>query len=204
MNYQRTVKQLFDFLFALVLFVVLSPVWFLVFLLLLIANNGQPIFIQERVGLDQRVFNFFKFKTMNDRKDAQGKLLPDRERLTAVGKLVRSLSLDELPQLVNILKGEMSLIGPRPLPVKYLQRYTEEQLKRHSVKPGISGWAQVNGRNAISWDKKFELDLYYVNNISFMLDVRIFWLTIKKIVLRSDINASEDVTMSEFKGTIKQ
>ena len=141
---------------------------------------------------------------MNDRKDAQGKLLPDRERLTAVGKLVRSLSLDELPQLVNILKGEMSLIGPRPLPVKYLQRYTEEQLKRHSVKPGISGWAQVNGRNAISWDKKFELDLYYVNNISFMLDVRIFWLTIKKIVLRSDINASEDVTMSEFKGTIKQ
>jgi lipopolysaccharide/colanic/teichoic acid biosynthesis glycosyltransferase len=200
----KFIKRLFDLVFAILLMIILAPVIIFLWFALTVSNGGQAFFTQQRVGYRQKVFNFYKFKTMNDDTDDKGKLLPDKDRLTPVGRVIRSLSLDELPQLYNILKSEMSLIGPRPLPVKYLDRYTPNQLRRHDVKPGISGWAQVNGRNAITWDRRFELDLYYVDNISFTLDLKIFWLTIKKILLRSDINASEEVTMTEFKGTIKE
>lgn len=146
------------------------------------------------------MFTLIKFKTMNDKKDSDGKLPPDASRLTNVGRFVRSTSFDEIPQLINVLKGDMSLIGPRPLLVKYLDRYTPEQARRHEVKPGITGWAQVNGRNAISWEEKFELDVWYVDNVSFLLDMKILWLTIKKVIKRADISSQTSATMEEFKG----
>lgn len=188
-------------MFSLIALLVLAPFLLMISIILFISNNGKPFFIHARAGHNARSFKFYKFKTMNDKKDSSGKLLPDKDRLTGFGKVIRSLSLDELPQLVNILKGDMSLIGPRPLPVKYLDRYNEEQKKRHDVKPGITGWAQVNGRNTISWEKKFEYDIYYVENYSFSFDLKILICTIKKVILREGINESADQPMKEFIGT---
>jgi lipopolysaccharide/colanic/teichoic acid biosynthesis glycosyltransferase len=172
-----------------------------VIVLLFIDLRGNPFFSQMRPGMNNKIFKLLKFRTMNNNKDANGTLLPDNLRLTRVGKVIRKLSLDELPQLINVLKGEMSLIGPRPLLVEYLSLYNETQIKRHNVRPGITGWAQVNGRNAISWVHKFELDLYYVNNVSLHLDLKIALLTIKKVIKREGINSSENTTMLKFDGT---
>ena len=160
----------------------------IVTVLLLFANKGNPFFYQNRPGKNTSIFRLYKFKTMNDKKDADGKLLPDAQRITKTGRIIRSLSLDELPQLWNVLKGDMSLVGPRPLLVKYLKHYTPEQARRHEVRPGITGWAQVNGRNAISWEKKFEYDVYYVENLSIALDMKILWLTFLKVLKREGIN----------------
>lgn len=168
--------------------------------MLFISNQGLPFFIHERAGTRGEKFQLYKFRTMNSKRDNFEKLLPDNERLSKFGKIIRSLSLDELPQLINVLKGDMSLIGPRPLLVKYLDRYTPEQAKRHNVKPGITGWAQVNGRNSISWEKKFEYDVYYVENYNFWFDIKILWMTFKKVLIRDGINAKQDKTMEEFKG----
>jgi lipopolysaccharide/colanic/teichoic acid biosynthesis glycosyltransferase len=198
--YQRFVKPLCDKVLALVLLLCLSPIILATMLLLLVANRGSVFFTQERPGLHARLFKVIKFKTMNDRRNAQGELLPDKDRLTTIGRLVRSTSIDELPQIINVLKGDMSFIGPRPLLVKYLPLYSEEQRRRHNVRPGISGWAQVNGRNAISWTKKFELDVWYVDHISFALDLKIFFLTIKKILIRDGISQEGNVTMESFTG----
>ncbi len=198
--YARFLKPLCDFCGALLLLLLLSPIILGTMLLLAIANRGGVFFTQARPGKDERIFKVIKFKTMNDRKDAKGKLLPDAERLTTVGRLVRSTSVDELPQLFNVLKGDMSFIGPRPLLVQYLPLYSAEQRRRHSVRPGISGWAQVNGRNAISWRKKFELDVWYVDHISLMTDIQIFWMTICNILRRKDINQQGQATMEPFNG----
>ena len=179
---------------------VISPLLLLITLVLFFANGGKPFFYQKRPGKDARIFRLYKFKTMNDRKDAEGKLLPDAERLTRVGRLIRSLSLDELPQLWNVLKGDMSLVGPRPLLVRYLPRYNERQARRHEVRPGITGWAQVNGRNAIGWEQKFEYDVYYVYHLSLALDLKILWLTFLKVIRREGINAAPDRPMEEFLG----
>lgn len=166
------------------------------------ANKGAgAFFTQERPGKDGKIFRVVKFKTMTDERDANGKLLPDAQRLTKVGKLVRSTSIDELPQLWNVFKGDMSLIGPRPLMVKYLPRYTPEQARRHEVRPGVTGWAQVNGRNNISWEKKFELDVFYVDNLSLLLDAKILLSTIKKVFFREDISMEGEATTTEFMGT---
>ena len=165
---------------------------------LVIANNGSPLFFQLRPGKNGKLFRIVKFKTMNDKRDKQGNLLPDEIRLTPIGKLVRKLSIDELPQLINVLKGDMSLIGPRPLLPEYLTHYTPEQARRHEVRPGITGWAQVNGRNTLSWEKKFEYDVWYVDNLSFALDVKIFWLTIIKIFKREGISSTTSATMERF------
>jgi len=177
------------------------PVTIFITLILIIQNKGQAFFYQQRPGLDEKTFNLIKFKTMTDQKDIKGDLLPDNERITPVGGWIRKLSLDELPQLLNVLKGDMSLIGPRPLLSKYIPLYSAEQRKRHDVKPGITGWAQVNGRNAIPWKQKFELDLYYVQNISFTLDLKIIWLTIIKILKREGIDQSDARPMQPFDGT---
>lgn len=168
-----------------------------------LSNNGNAIFKQKRPGKNAGIFEITKFKTMNDKKDIHGKLLPDYQRITRFGKIVRTMSLDELPQLFNVLKGEMSLIGPRPLLVKYLERYTPEQARRHEVRPGITGWAQVNGRNAISWEEKFKLDVWYVDNMSLALDLKIIWLTLIKVLKRSDISSNTTITMEEFKGDVE-
>jgi undecaprenyl phosphate N,N'-diacetylbacillosamine 1-phosphate transferase len=199
--YNYFIKPLFDKIFAIILLICLSPLTIPVTIILWFANNGKPFFIQKRPGKNERIFKLIKFKTMNDKKDANGNLLIDSERLTWIGKFARKTSLDEIPQMINVLKGDMSLIGPRPLLVQYLPLYTLEQKKRHLVKPGITGWAQVNGRNAITWDKKFELDSWYVNNISFILDIKIFIKTIKNVVSSSGINQEGEATMSIFKGT---
>lgn len=167
---------------------------------LTVANNGKPFFFQLRPGKDGKIFKIVKFKTMIDKKDSQGNLLPDAARLNNIGNFVRKTSLDELPQLLNVLKGEMSLIGPRPLLPEYLPLYSKTQNRRHEVKPGISGWAQVNGRNAISWEDKFKYDVWYVDNLSFMLDLKIIVLTIKKVLVRKDISSKTSVTMEKFKG----
>ena len=181
-------------------FLILLPVFLLVTILLFFANQGKPFFIQRRPGKNCKVFSIIKFKTMNDRKDASGKLLHDSERLTKVGQFVRKTSLDEIPQLLNVIKGDMSIIGPRPLLTDYVHLYNEFQNQRHNVKPGITGWAQVNGRNAISWDKKFELDVFYVNNISFWLDVKILFLTVKKVLISEGISAENAATIEPFQG----
>jgi undecaprenyl phosphate N,N'-diacetylbacillosamine 1-phosphate transferase len=198
--YKKFVKRLIDFLAALLGLVLLSPIFVLVTMALFFANQGKPFFFQRRPGKNARVFSIVKFKTMNDKKDAQGNLLPDAERLTAVGKFVRKTSLDEIPQLINVLKGDMSLVGPRPLLVQYLELYNDTQKRRHEVQPGITGWAQVNGRNAISWTKKFELDVWYVSNISFLLDLKIMFLTIKKVFVREGIAQEGQATMEYFNG----
>ena len=198
--YKSIVKRLLDSIFALVGLVLLSPVLILVSIILLIANKDSPFFFQRRPGKDEKVFKIVKFKTMNNLKDAKGNLLPDKDRITAVGTFIRKYSLDEIPQLFNVLIGDMSLIGPRPLIIEYLPIYNEEQKQRHNVKPGITGWAQVNGRNAISWKKKFELDVWYVKNISFMLDLKILKLTFIKVLQKKDVNLSEDLTSEYFNG----
>lgn len=198
--YKNYLKRLLDFIAAFFGLLLLSPVFVLVTLGLFFANRGKPFFFQARPGKDERIFKIVKFKTMNDKKDKNGDLLPDVERLTKIGSFVRKTSLDEIPQLINVLKGDMSLIGPRPLRTYYLPLYSEEQRNRHLVRPGITGWAQVNGRNAISWEKKFELDVYYVNNISFGLDLKIFFLTIKKVFIREGISQEGQATVEPFNG----
>ena len=198
--YRHFFKRFFDFFFALIGLIVLSPIFFILWVWLTIANKGAgAFFLQERPGKDEKIFKVIKFKTMNDRRDAKGNLLPDSERLTRIGRFVRSLSLDELPQLINVLKGDMSLIGPRPLLIQYLPLYDEMQRRRHEVRPGMTGWAQVNGRNAISWQQKFEYDVWYVDNLSFSLDVKIISKTIEKVFKREGINSETAVTMEEFK-----
>ena len=200
--YQKYIKRIIDFVFAFAALLILLPVIFLLWLGLTIANKGAGAFItQERPGLHGKIFKIYKFKTMNDASDGSGNLLPDSERLTPVGSFIRKLSLDELPQLWNVLKGDMSLIGPRPLLPQYLPLYSEEQARRHDVRPGITGWAQVNGRNAISWTQKFVLDCYYVDNISFALDVKILFMTIKKVIIREGISQEGNATMEFFDGT---
>jgi lipopolysaccharide/colanic/teichoic acid biosynthesis glycosyltransferase len=198
--YKSLIKPIADSLLALLAFIILSPVFTLVCIFLLIANDGKPFFTQIRPGKNSRLFNIIKFKTMNDRKYNNGELLPDEQRLTKIGKFVRKTSLDELPQLLNVIKGDMSFIGPRPLLPEYLPFYSKEQARRHEVKPGITGWAQVNGRNAISWEKKFEYDLWYVNNQSFALDFQIFVKTFKKVLKSEGIVEGATLTNSKFTG----
>ncbi|EAI6785264.1 undecaprenyl phosphate N,N'-diacetylbacillosamine 1-phosphate transferase [Campylobacter jejuni] len=197
--YEKVFKRIFDFILALVLLVLFSPV-ILITALLLKITQGSVIFTQNRPGLDEKIFKIYKFKTMSDERDEKGELLSDELRLKAFGKIVRSLSLDELLQLFNVLKGDMSFVGPRPLLVEYLSLYNEEQKLRHKVRPGITGWAQVNGRNAISWQKKFELDVYYVKNISFLLDLKIMFLTALKVLKRSGVSKEGQVTTEKFNG----
>lgn len=201
MRVYRYVKSGLDRLAALAGLILTSPILVATSLLLLLANRGTPFFIQRRPGLNGRIFSIVKFKTMNDRRDKTGNLLPDAERLTTVGRIVRKTSLDELPQLLNVLKGDMSLIGPRPLLVEYLPLYTPFQARRHEVLPGITGWAQVNGRNAISWEKKFEYDVWYVDNMSLKTDIRIFLLTVKKVFKSEGISQSGQATAERFVGT---
>ena len=198
--YKIFFKRILDFSVALLGLVVLSPLLLIVTIALYFANEGKPFFFQLRPGLNGEVFKIIKFKTMNDKKDAAGNLLPDGKRLTKVGSFVRKTSLDELPQLVNVITGDMSLIGPRPLLTEYLILYNEVQKRRHELRPGITGWAQVNGRNAISWSQKFEYDVWYVDQLSFMLDIKIIILTIKKVFFRENIAQQGQVTMQAFKG----
>jgi len=194
-------KRLFDVMLALFLLVLLSPLYLAVSFLILLKMGSPILFRQQRPGKDGKVFGIYKFRTMTNEKDLQGELLPDEQRLVGVGKFIRSTSLDELPQIFNVLKGEMSFVGPRPLLIEYLPLYNKRQSKRHDVKPGITGWAQVNGRNAISWETKFEYDVWYVEKQSFWLDVKILWLTFLKVVKRSDINSDSNVTMEKFEGS---
>ena len=198
--YRKYLKRLFDFVFATIAFLLLSPLFIVIVLLLFIFNGGSVFFKQARPGYNGEVFTLIKFKTMNDKKDANGILLPDRDRLTALGKFIRRTSLDELPQLLNVIAGHMSLIGPRPLLVEYLPLYNLEERRRHDVRPGITGWAQVNGRNAISWKQKFAYDLYYVDHLNFSLDLKILCLTFAKVFKSEGVNASDTVTMEKFKG----
>lgn len=198
--YTQVLKPMGDFCFAAVVLLLLSPVLVFIAVFLTVSNQGSPFFIQKRPGKNQRIFKIIKFKTMNDVCDASGKLLPDAKRLTLVGKFVRKFSLDEIPQFLNVLKGDMSLIGPRPLLPNYLHLYSDFQNQRHLVKPGITGWAQVNGRNAISWDQKFEYDIWYVTNISFSLDLKIFYKTIGKVLKSEGINAANAATIEPFNG----
>ena len=193
------IKPLGDFFIALFLLIILSPIILLTAILLFLANNGKVFFFQQRPGLNSKPFKIVKFKTMRDAFDQGGISLPDQLRITKVGGIIRSASLDELLQLINVLKGDMSLVGPRPLLMQYLPRYSPEQAKRHNVKPGITGWAQVNGRNAISWDQKFKLDVEYVEKQSFALDIKILCMTFLNVIQRKGINADGHVTMEEFK-----
>lgn len=199
--YKHFFKRLIDFLIVLTALLVIWPFLLIIYIWLTIANKGAgAIFYQERPGLHGKIFKVMKFKSMTDERDAEGNLLPDADRLTAVGKFVRSTSIDELPQLINVLKGDMALIGPRPLLVQYLPLYSPEQARRHEVRPGITGWAQCNGRNAISWTKKFELDVWYVDHCSFFLDLKIIFLTIKKVLIREGISQQGEATMEFFTG----
>jgi lipopolysaccharide/colanic/teichoic acid biosynthesis glycosyltransferase len=194
-------KRAIDFIIVLTALLIIWPFLLVVYIWLTIANKGAgAIFVQERPGKDGKIFKVMKFKTMTDERDDVGNLLPDAERLTKVGKFVRSTSIDELPQLINVLKGDMALIGPRPLLVQYLSLYSKEQARRHEMRPGITGWAQCNGRNAISWKKKFELDVWYVDHCSFLLDLKIIFLTIKKVLVREGISQEGNVTMEAFNG----
>ncbi len=203
MLYRSFLKRFLDLLVALVGFLVVSPVFLITTIVLLFANSGKPFFFQVRPGKHGRLFKIVKFKTMNDKKGPDGNLLSDAERLTAFGSFVRKASLDEIPQLINVIKGDMSLIGPRPLLVEYLQLYNKEQARRHDLRPGITGWAQVNGRNEVSWEKKFELDVWYVNHLSFSLDLKILFLTVLKVVRSEGISSGTAVTMEKFTGTPK-
>ncbi len=193
-------KRFFDFIIALIGLIMLSPILIITTIFLLFANNGKPFFLQPRPGKKERIFKIIKFKSMNDKKDSNGELLPFDQRITATGKFIRKYSLDEIPQLFNVLKGDMSLIGPRPLLVKYLPLYNEEQKKRHDVRPGITGWAQINGRNTISWSQKFKLDVWYTQNISLKTDIKIILMTVKKVIFKEDINSGENVNMPTFNG----
>ena len=200
--YKNCIKRILDFCIAFVALLILSPILLVITLFLHFANKGAgAFFTQERPGKDVKIFKVVKYKTMTDERDADGKLLPDAQRLTKIGNIVRSLSIDELPQLFNVLKGDMSFVGPRPLLVKYLPLYSKEQMRRHEVRPGITGWAQVNGRNTITHTKKFEYDVWYVDNISFWLDVKILFLTIKKVFVREGISGEGIATAETFDGT---
>ena len=198
--YKTIFKRAIDFFVALFGFILISPIVIMVTIGLFFVNQGKPFFFQTRPGKNQKLFKIIKFKTMNDKRDAIGNLLPDSERLTKIGAFVRKTSLDETPQLLNVIKGDMSLIGPRPLLVKYLPLYSGHQAKRHNVRPGITGWAQVNGRNAISWKQKFEYDVWYIDNISFKLDMKIFMLTLKKVLVSEGISSEKSVTAESFTG----
>lgn len=199
--YRKVIKRCLDFLLSLIAIIVLSPVYLIVALLVKTKLGSPILFKQERPGKNEKIFKMYKFRTMTDETDINGELLPDEIRLTSFGKFLRSTSLDELPELFNILKGDMSLIGPRPLLVKYLPLYNEEQKHRHDVLPGLTGWAQVNGRNAISWEKKFEYDVWYTQNINFLLDIRILFMTVKKVFVKEGISSGTCDTMEEFMGT---
>ena len=194
-------KSLFDKTLALFLIILFSPIYMIVSLLILIKLGSPILFRHQRPGYKEKIFGIYKFRTMTNEKDSDGNLLPDEQRLVGIGKFIRSTSLDELPQLFNVLKGEMSFVGPRPLLIEYLDLYNETQKRRHDVKPGITGWAQVNGRNAISWEQKFEYDVWYVDNQSFWLDMKILWMTFLKVVKRSDISSSSSATMEKFTGS---
>ena len=199
--YYKYLKRLLDFFIVFFALLLIWPILLLIIIFLHFANKGAGVFFtQDRTGKDARIFKAIKFKTMTDERDAEGNLLPDEVRLTKVGRIVRSLSIDELPQLFNVLKGDMALIGPRPLLPKYLPLYSKEQFRRHEVRPGITGWAQVNGRNNISWQRKFELDVWYVDHLSFALDARIFFLTIRKVFMREDIAKDGMATTEPFNG----
>lgn len=198
--YKKVFKRLIDIIVSLIVLLLSSPLFVFVILFLAFANDGKPFFVQRRPGRGGRIFKIIKFKTMNDKKDAHGALLPDDIRLTKIGSFVRKTSLDELPQLLNVIKGDMSLIGPRPLLPQYLPLYSEYQKKRHDLKPGITGWAQVNGRNAISWEQKFKLDVWYVENISFLLDIKIVYLTVKKVIQSEGISSGNSATTEPFTG----
>jgi lipopolysaccharide/colanic/teichoic acid biosynthesis glycosyltransferase len=199
--YAKYFKRLFDLILATLLLIVLSPIFLACVIALLLANRGDVFFVHNRPGQHEKPFNLLKFKTMNDKKDEAGNLLPDKDRMTKPGKIIRKLSLDELPQFINVLKGDMSLIGPRPLLFKYIPLYSEEQRRRHEVKPGITGLAQIKGRNAISWTQKFKYDVEYVDNVSFSLDMKIFWLTIKKVLTSEGVNQTEERPMMPFDGS---
>lgn len=196
--YRKFFKRIFDIIGSTIGLILTSPVLLAVSVLLIIANHGSPFFYQFRPGKNGKLFRIIKFKTMNDKRDKNGKLLPDIERIYPIGKLIRSTSIDELPQMINILLGHMSFVGPRPLLKEYLPLYTTEQTRRHEVRPGITGWAQVNGRNAISWMKKFEHDIWYVDHISFKLDIKIMWITLQKVIIRDGINSDKNITMIPF------
>ena len=198
--YKNCIKPAIDFVLALVGFLFLSPVFVLVAIGLFFANDGKPFFFQLRPGKDGKIFKIIKFKTMTDKKDENGNLLPDADRLTKIGSFVRKTSLDEIPQLLNVIKGDMALVGPRPLLPQYLELYNDFQRRRNEVKPGITGWAQVNGRNSISWEKKFEYDVWYVDNVSFLLDIKILIMTVLKVVKSEGINEQGQATSEEFKG----
>lgn len=198
--YKIFIKRLIDFSAALLGLLIISPIFLIVTIGLFFANHGKPFFIQKRPGLNGKVFSIIKFKTMNDKKDLQGNLLPDRERLTPIGAFVRKTSLDEIPQLINVLKGDMSLIGPRPLLIQYLPLYNNFQKQRHNIRPGITGWAQINGRNDISWSQKFEYDVWYVKNCNFLLDIKILFLTVKKVFIREGISQEGQATTMNFSG----
>ena len=200
--YKHFFKRFFDFWISLIALICISPILLVVTIWLHFANKGAgAFFFQERPGYKGKIFKVVKFKTMTDERDAEGNLLPDGDRLTKVGSFVRSTSLDELPQLINVLKGDMALIGPRPLLVQYLSLYSKEQARRHEVRPGISGWAQCHGRNQISWTEKFKLDVWYVDHVSLITDLKVIFITIKKVLFREDINSDNDATMEDFDGT---
>ena len=200
--YKKYIKRLLDFSIVLVALLIIWPILLIITIWLHFANKGAgAFFTQDRPGKGGKIFKVIKFKTMTDERDAEGNLLPDAERLTKVGRFVRSTSIDELPQLINVLKGDMSLIGPRPLLPQYLPLYSPEQARRHEVRPGITGWAQCHGRNAITWTEKFKLDVWYVDNISFWTDVKVIFITLKKVLFREDINSATAATMEYFDGT---
>ena len=199
--YKHFFKRFFDFWISLIILIIISPILLVVTIWLHFANKGAgAFFFQERPGKNAKIFRVIKYKTMTDERDAEGNLLPDEQRLTKVGKFVRSTSIDELPQLINVLKGDMALIGPRPLLPQYLPLYSPEQARRHEVRPGISGWAQCHGRNAISWTEKFKLDVWYVDHVSLMTDLKVIWITIMKVIKRADINEAGQATMEAFNG----
>lgn len=195
------IKRILDFIISLVALIILSPLMLIIYILVKINLGSPAFFVQERVGKDNKVFKMIKFRTMRDARDKNGNLLSDNERVTRFGSFLRSFSLDELPELINILKGDMSLVGPRALLVQYLGLYNDEQIRRHEVLPGLTGWAQINGRNSITWNEKFKLDVWYVDNWSLWLDIKIFFLTFWKVIKREGINQSESVTMEYFNGT---
>ena len=198
--YKIFFKPLLDFVLSFLGLIISSPIFLIVFIALLLANKGKVFFLQNRPGKNEEIFKIIKFRTMNNKRDAHGNLLPDEERLTTIGKLVRKTSLDEIPQLINVLLGNMSLIGPRPLLPEYLPLYNDVQKKRHLIKPGITGWAQINGRNAVEWDKKFMFDVWYVENMSFFLDLQIMFLTLKKVLKLEGVNREGEATNIAFKG----
>jgi len=208
--YAKFFKRFFDFLLSLIALAVLSPILLILIIVGAIAMGGNPFFVQKRPGRinkktgEERIFNLIKFRTMNNKKDAEGNLLPDEQRLNKYGKILRSTSLDELPELINILVGDMAIVGPRPLLVRYIPRYTPEQRRRHEVRPGLTGYAQVNGRNAISWEEKFRLDVEYVDNITFVGDIKIIFGTVRAVLKRDGISSETSATMEEFYGSEKQ